>query len=72
MGITNYTQFAIGATVQWTSGGVTYTGTVLATPTQLANDAPNQSGGEPFYQVQPSSPIGSDTTVLVRAVELFA
>lgn len=64
-----------GNTVYWTSGGITYSGTVLSTPTLLSTGAPNQSGGEQFYVVDAVSPspggeVTSTTHLLIRAAEV--
>jgi len=67
---------AVGNTVYWTSGGVTYSGTVLQTPTVLQTSGlPNQDGGEPFYVVDAVSPsiggkVTSTTPIPVRQSEV--
>jgi hypothetical protein len=65
-----------GNTAYWTSAGITYSGTVLTTPTQLANGLPNQEGGEPMYTLNNQLPlvgsITAATVVTVRSVELRA
>jgi hypothetical protein len=65
-----------GNTGYWTSGGVTYSGTVHLTPLLHTNGSPNQDGGEPFYSFVSVSPVGglvtSTTVVKVRATEVRA